>query len=110
MPNWMNSGNSGLIWKKQREKRKEKKQVYLVSSSRESGCKILNRVMVVSRNKTTKYTHIAIEKSMLGEEAAWGGSKEEQGRSGLNQRPIKRESGDIWRQGNRNYPDGLALP
>lgn len=50
-------------------KEEGKKQVYLVSSSRESGCKILNRVMVVSRNKTTKYTHIAIEKSMLGEEA-----------------------------------------
>lgn len=50
MPNWINSGNSGWIWKTQRKKR-EKQQVYLVSSSREKGCGILNRAMFASRNR-----------------------------------------------------------
>jgi hypothetical protein len=52
----------------EREKRK-KQQVYLISSSREKGCGILNGALFASRHETTKYTHIEIEKGMLRKEA-----------------------------------------
>lgn len=69
MPNWMNSEDSGWIWKTKRENRRKRNRFYLVSSNREKECKILNRVMFALRHQTTKYTHLATEKSMLGEEA-----------------------------------------
>lgn len=57
MPNWINSGNSGWIWKTERE-RSKKQQVYLVSSSREKGCGILNGALFASRHRDKPNTPI----------------------------------------------------
>lgn len=52
----------------EREKSK-KQQVYLVSSSREKGCGILNGALFASRHRDKPNTPREIEKGMLGKEA-----------------------------------------
>lgn len=98
MPNWINSGDSGWIWKTQRKKR-EKQQVYLVSSSREKGVWDIERGVFASRHRDNQ-----IHPYRNREWYAWQGSKEEQGRSDVRQSPIKSETGDIWRQTIETIP------
>lgn len=75
------------------ERKKRKQQVYLVSSSREKGCGILNGALFASKHRDNQ-----IHPYRNREGYAWQGSKEEQGRSDVRQSPIKNEIGDIWRQ------------
>lgn len=52
-----------------KRKKRRKQRVYLVSSSREKGCGILNGALFASRHRDNQIHPIEIEKGMLGKEA-----------------------------------------